>query len=147
MVWNEGLLPYQDGLETIFPNLSIVTSPFTTTAAGLVPHVLRSDIVAASFGSEPWITNCGYAIRYSERKPTPGAYDAGVFVVRLSDGQAWVLPSNTAGPSVPLGWQKPLAVTCDEVFGLVSARQDGGPWSLNVARVRLDALGPGIPPN
>ncbi len=141
MVWNQGT---RTDVNNVYPHLSVMTSPYVTSPADLKPRLLRSDILGYSFDTSPWVTGCGYAARSSTIETTPGQHQMGIFVVRLSDGQAWVLPD---GQKLSLGWRTPLAVTCDELFALVDVKPSG-PAShyFNVARIRLDALGPGIPP-
>ncbi len=141
MVWNEGV---RTDTSHIYPRLSIVTSPYATTTADLKPRVLRSDLTGAGFGLGQWLTGCGYAIRSATVEPSPGSYRRVMFVVRLSDGQAWLLPDEIDGP---IGWRRPLGVTCEEVFAFVQVTPNGPSSSyFNVARIRLDSLGPGTPP-
>jgi hypothetical protein len=73
---------------------------------------------------------CGYAARSN------GLH---IRVVRLSDGQSWTLSNATTDP---WGWSEPLAVTCTELFATVHI-----PGATRLARIRLDALGPGIAPD
>ena len=67
----------------------------------------------------------------------------GTLVVRLADGHAWLLPS---GPALPLSWDEVLAITCDEIFVRVREQFGDGGFRSNVARVRIDSLGPATPP-
>ena len=90
------------------------------------------------------VVGCGYAARSTTLEPSPGEFTTTTYVVRLSDGVAWALPD---GPNTSFGWRRPLAITCDEIFALVDSAPNGRMTSFfNVARLRLDALGPGIPP-
>ena len=129
-VYEEGGTP---GEGTPYPTRSIMVSPFTTDPAALAPVRLRSY-------PYPWpitvgfTVGCGYAGLQT---------DGGVaFIVRLSDGWSWTLTL----PSPPVAgtwrWGAVYAITCDEVF----VRGNLAP-KMNVARVRLDALGPGVPPD
>jgi hypothetical protein len=125
MVWSygEGKLPN----ETTYPIRSVMTSPFTTDPDAVVPRRLRSEPPFA-MGVDGWEVGCGYAAHY-----------AGYFllVVRLSDGWSWQVP-NAPGRS----FGRAIGVTCEEVFGLGDFGDHG-----NIARVRLDSLGPGEPPD
>jgi hypothetical protein len=63
-------------------------------------------------------------------------------VVRLSDGWTWFLPKDGClYPNLTKGWcaHYVVGLSCDEVFFYETA----APQTL--ARVRLDALGPGQP--
>ncbi|MDB4938349.1 MAG: hypothetical protein JWP87_5321, partial [Labilithrix sp.] len=86
---------------------------------------------------------CGYATRENEVK-RDGGYLPGTTIIRLSDGYGWHLPD---GPGVDWGWRRPLAITCDEVFVLVAERPTPtAPARTNIVRVRIDSLGPPMPP-
>ena len=78
----------------------------------------------------PFVVGCGHAVR---------SVPARARIVRLSDGRSWLL-ENREG--TPWRWSTPIAVTCDELFIRVSA---GG--KVRLARIRLSALGPGLPPD
>jgi hypothetical protein len=141
MVWSQGV---RTDVNYVYPRLSIVTSPYATSSADLKPRVLRSDITGHGLGLSQWLTGCGYAIRYSFLEPFPGTFRNIIDIVRLSDGRAWILPDD---PGRVFGWRRPLGVTCDEVFGFVQITPNGpGSSYFNVARIRLDSLGPGTPP-
>lgn len=129
---------------SVYPRLSIVVSPYAVSPAGLAPRVLRSDITGYGLGTTAWVVGCGHAARQVILEPSAGNFVNAMFVIRLSDGVAWELPDAN---DEPFAWRSPLAVTCDEVFALAEIRP-GGPSTgfFNVARIRLDALGPGIPP-
>jgi len=110
-----------------YDTLTITTAPFTTEPSLVVPRRLRTE-QGPGFGVSHFIVGCGYAARSN------GAH---IRVVRLSDGQSWIL-SNTGG----FGWSEPLAVTCTELFATVRVA-----GVTRLARVRLDSLGPGIAPD
>ena len=140
MVWDEG---HRTDTANAYPRVDVVVSPYATTTAGLVPRVFRSDVTGAAFGIEPWVVGCGYAARYVIRESTPGIFANELMLLRLSDGVAWHL----ADPEVGVfRWRKVLALTCDELFGLVDITPPNATRYFNVARIRLDALGPGDPP-
>lgn len=135
MAWfrGKGLPPGGD----VFPVRDIMTAPFTKDPAQIQPKRLRS-YPADYAPTIPWVVGCGYAAM---------DMDYGhVLVVRLSDGWAWELPRpNCTPPNYKGDWcfDQPYALTCDELF--VARRYSGTNHS--IARVRLDALGPGMPPD
>ena len=117
----------------LFTAVSIMTSPFTTDPAQVQPRRLRSDELYG-YGT-PFHVGCGYAAR---------ALSDGVRLVRLSDGVSWLL---SADWHLHFQWIEPVAITCTELFAQVSVRT-GDAWTLpKYARVRLDSLGPGVPPD
>jgi hypothetical protein len=108
---------------------SVMTSPYATVPSKLQPRRLSAypaDVL------EPWIVGCG---RAAHMLP-PG----GTFIVRLSDGFSWTLPTSSQKGGYAFG--QALAMTCEELFVSVSQSPQA-----NIARVRFDALGPGAPPN
>lgn len=140
LVWIEGS---ERASSTVpFPKVSAVTAPFTTDPAQVLAsrRVLRSDLTGSPFGTAPFVVGCGYAARFTS---FPGG-ETGSLLVRLSDGQAW----NMSSPrGADWAWGVPLAVTCDELILKVGQRPaPGEKLRYNVARVRLDSLGPGTPP-
>jgi hypothetical protein len=118
----------------LYNTVSIMTSPFSTTASGLQPRRLRSEI-PNGLGVSPFVVDCGYAARQTSQ---------GIRLVRLSDGVSWLL---AADPSTPWEWEIPIALTCTELFAQVLVHNDGGLGSTQYTRVRLDSLGPGTPPD
>lgn len=111
---------------TPYEHYDILTAPYTTDPAKIVARRLRSED-GPSFGLDPFVVGCGYAAR------TNGKH---LRIVRLSDGQSWVLESTS------VGFYAPFAITCDELIADVAV---AGHYTLG--RVRLDSLGPGIPPD
>jgi hypothetical protein len=111
-----------------YDTLTIMTAPFTTEPADLVPRRLRTE-EGPGFGVSHFLVGCGYAARSN------GLH---IRVVRLSDGQSWKLLNGGA----TWAWNYPIAVTCTELFAMVNV----GPVA-RLARVRLDSLGPGIAPD
>ncbi len=110
---------------------SVMTSPFTRDPKLLKPKRLRS-FPGDCREVDEWAVGCGHA-----------AHDAGTgtMVVRLSDGVSWVIKNGATKPDF-FSFQDAIAVTCKEVFvhtylGSVA----------NIGRVKLDALGPGTPPD
>jgi hypothetical protein len=141
MVWNEGV---RTDVSSVYPRLSLVVSPYATSSIGLSPRVLRSDFAGYGFGLSAWVVGCGYAARAGTLEPSKGNFVMATRVVRLSDGVVWDLPDTNQDV---FAWRTPLALTCEELFALVETRPSG-PASgfFNVARLRLDALGPGAQP-
>ena len=103
------------------------TSPYVTDPAKLQPRRLRSEIANTNVGT-PIAVGCGYA----------SFAGIGLRIVRLSDGWSWYFP-NAAG----WNWQQALALTCNEVFARIYI---AGPIT-TLARVALNQLGPGTPPD
>jgi hypothetical protein len=118
----------EEGAKT-WPVRSVITAAYTTDPAAIKPRRLRSD-PGVIVGPDPWGVGCGYGAR-----PIIGTW--GLQIVRLSDGVAWHLP-RPAGMS----WDRVIGITCDEAFMRVNTNSGS-----NIARVRLDSLGPGLPPD
>ena len=118
----------------LFPSVAIMTSPFATDPMHVSSRRLRSEI-QNGFGVSPFIVGCGYAARHASY---------GTRITRLADGVSWILPGD---PNQPWFWVIPVALTCTELFATVGARSDGGPAHTNLARIRLDSLGAGTPPD
>ncbi len=115
-----------------YPVREVWTAPYTSDPNALEPRRLRSQIaLGETLGYDPWVVGCGHAAR-------GGGGNGNIMVVRLSDGWAWVVPH--AEPDTMI-W-KTLGLTCEELFGYGYV---GG--KSNIARVRLDSLGPGIAPD
>ncbi|MCA9586570.1 MAG: hypothetical protein KC657_14535 [Myxococcales bacterium] len=111
-----------------YDTYTVMTSPFATQPSQLVERRLRSE-EGPAFGSAPFVVGCGHAARTNLHTR----------LVRLSDGVSWLLNGD---PAKPWRFITPLAITCTELFATVN---DGG--VVGVARIRLDSLGPGIPPD
>jgi hypothetical protein len=127
MVWSygEGKMPG----DMNFPIRSIMTAPFTTDPAAVVPTRLRSQ-PGNSIAEEPWKVGCGYGARKWLNQP---------MVIRLADGVAWQLPEDIGTLDL---FPKPIGVTCDEVFAV--GQVDG---RVTIMRFEIDSLGPGMPPD
>jgi len=139
LVWVQGEGRKPD--EKVFPERWIMTSKFSTDPAKIKPRRLvrwPPTIIGTPSGVLPPPVGCGYAVyRYFGGSGSPP--ETGLLIVRLADGVSWKLISNSTSP--PDAWSMPIAVTCDEVF----SRYKGG-YLESIRRVRLDSLGPGIPP-
>ena len=134
MVWVEGR--DRPPTESTYPTQSIMTAPLTADPEAVEPRRLRSWQGVSITGGHPAV-GCGYA-----------AFMHGVaditeqlLIVRLSDGVSWVL-RNPDGR--PWAWGDPLAVTCEEVFARTSSSSHA---NQGIRRIRLDSLGPGLPPD
>ncbi|MGH7286293.1 MAG: hypothetical protein ACRELY_32650, partial [Polyangiaceae bacterium] len=133
MMWTEGTGGVDGGL---YSTVSLYTAPYTSDPATAISSKrrLRSEIPNGLCVSKS-VVGCGYAVRY--------AGGTGLRVVRLSDGVSWLLTAN--GDANAWNWEEPVALTCTELFASVNI-PDPKPH-LGLARVRLDSLGPGIPPD
>jgi hypothetical protein len=106
-----------------------MTAPYTTEPGAVASRRVRTE-QGPGFDVVYFQVGCGYAARSNGEH---------IRVVRLSDGQSWVL-SNALTDA--WGWTEPLALTCTELFATV--RSSG---VTRLARVRLDSLGSGIAPD
>lgn len=132
MVWTEAT-GHPGGNTNPWTTIDVVTAPYTTNAASITKRRLMSE--ARLSGTDRFVVGCGYAAHdFSETTGT------GVRIVRLSDGRSWTL-LDTASPKVV--WNTAVAITCSEVFVNVSIAAT----DTNLARIRLDSLGPGIAAN
>ena len=131
MVWvyGEGKGPRQEP----YPKRSIMVAPFARDPLALAPKRVRSFPSSESI-ILPSTVGCGYAAIETSA--------SSVLVVRLNDGVSWEIRAPTADAGKSWHFTGAFAITCDEVFvggGVAPA--------MNIARVRLDALGPGTPPD
>ncbi|MBI4705756.1 MAG: hypothetical protein HY744_32080 [Deltaproteobacteria bacterium] len=128
LVWAYGEGKQPD--DWTYPIQSIMTAPFTTDPQALKARRLRS--YPGTIGTRPFEVACGYAAN-------DGIYDdkMRVMVVRLSDGQAWFLPiTEKLWPVHAIG------LTCEELFAVGDVEK-----KTTIIRIRLDSLGPGVPPD
>ncbi len=126
LVWGQG-----EGKATAeyhYPTRHIMTAPFTSDPAALSPRRLRS-AAYTNIGNYAWQVGCGRAAHQSPPN--------GIMVVRVSDGVSWFIGSEQSFRLL-----KPLGLTCDELF--VLGTFDG---KNSIARIRLDSLGAGTPPD
>jgi hypothetical protein len=126
LVWTygEGKLPS----DIAYPVRSIMTAPYTTDPAAVVARRLRSSPFQG-VGNFTWVVGCGHAANVA------AAND--VLVVRLSDGVSWILPT-----AFDLNVTAALGFTCDEIFVRATVGETD-----TLARIRLDSLGAGTPPD
>ena len=134
LVWNEG--EGRTNPNDVFPTNWVMTSPFTTDPKALKPRKVRQ---TGAYGAvDPYRVGCGYAAHVMGLTSS----DAYAEVIRLSDGVAWRFVLNR-----PMWtWNAPIAITCDEIFLHIQSKGPLGTYEESVARIRLDSLGPGIPP-
>jgi hypothetical protein len=122
----------------IFPVVDLMTAPYTTDPALLKPRKIRS-ISGSPFGTAPVVVGCGFAARRTHLLTgADGGWEAHVMLVRIADGQTWLLPG---GPDPSWYYDAPIAITCNEVFLYAHTPTQ------QIIRIRLDSLGPGSPPN
>jgi hypothetical protein len=137
LVWTYGEGYTTDNPDTLgqfFDKFSVMTAPFTADPDTLKKTMrrLRSDFRGPL--PDTWKVGCGYAVR---NEPRPETYDT-LVVVRLSDGVSWLLGSEQ---TLHFSWGPIYGVTCDEIVANVYLdRQE-------IVRIRLDSLGPGLPPD
>lgn len=126
MVWcqGEGKAPSA----TEYPVRSIMTAPFMIDPAKLQPRRLRS-LPTNRIAGAPTEVGCGYALLEGPA--------GDLIVTRLSDGWLWYVPQTPERRIYTA-----LGLTCTELFAVGEMHQ-----RLAVARVRLDSLGPGFPPD
>nr|MDA8219635.1 hypothetical protein [Dehalococcoidales bacterium] len=136
MVWT--YVQGADHGDGTYDTMSVMTAPYTTDAAQAqaTSRRLRSDV--KGFDPYLWAVGCGYAARGVS---LPSPLNNALFIVRRSDGVSWLLPGSLDAPR--LDWGIPIGATCDELFTTV----DTADRVTQVARIRLDSLGPGTPPD
>lgn len=141
MVWTYGTGTLDSTLQ--FPTRSIMTTSYTTdpTQAQGTARRLRSD--PGPLSPYPFGVGCGYAAR---QVTTLAASDASagsndLLIVRLSDGVSWLV----SAPPIEqkMGFDHVLGLTCDEVFATATFADE----PTTIVRIRLDSLGPGMPPD
>jgi hypothetical protein len=130
MVWTEAF-GHPGGNTNPWTTINIMTAPYTTDPTAIVKRRLRSEV--RNLGDVPFTVGCGYAAH--EISTLQGT---GVRIVRISDGVSWSLFNLT---SPLLTWNAAVAITCSEIF----VNFNFGSTSTNLARIRLDSLGPGDP--
>jgi hypothetical protein len=117
-----------------FPKLEMMAARYTSDPAAITGRRVRSLPAPARLDAYGFVVGCGYAAR-----PVTVNRDAAVgmdlMLVRLSDGRTWMLPGDG-----PMRWYRPLAITCSEIFAWVGRAGV-------IARLRLDSIGPGAPPD
>jgi hypothetical protein len=133
MVWNrlEGLISTNPPYD--YQKKELWTAPFTTKREDLKTTARRVTRARAAVSLRPWAIGCGFAaMSFSDDE-----YTKAIQVVRLSDGRTWII-DNQGIPN--FSWGRALWITCTELF---TQMNDG---KSTVARIRLDSLGEGQPP-
>ncbi len=123
----------------LFQNARIMTGKYTEDPSTLLPRRLRSESPGV-LNTMDWVVGCGYAMGRTETQT-----EAGVRIIRLSDGASWTL-KRPFGVN-PIRWNIPLALTCQEAFIYVDEKSASLGFEPNVARIRLDSLGTAIAPD
>lgn len=131
LVWVEGTGRTESG--TPFDKYDLMAAPYVTKQSDLQKRRVSS-ADEGGLGTAPTIVGCGFAARTAI---APGK--DGVRITRLSDGRTWRLLDDAMHH-----WQAPVVITCTEVF-IGTTNAIGGRFVPNLARVRLDSLGPGEP--
>jgi hypothetical protein len=138
MVWTygEGKEPGKEGSYS-YKKLSVMTAPYTTDPAEVAAKArrLRSDL--STMWVYPYGLGCGHAAHEVSEKGT----SRDLLVVRLADGVSWLLKGAEGGTG--LKYLFALGATCEEVFTTAEVNDIG----MTILRIRLDSLGPGIPPD
>jgi hypothetical protein len=124
LVWNYG--EGKEPSDTSYPIRSVMAAPYTTDPDQLQPRRLRS--YPGGISAWQWRVGCGYAANRDAGN--------GVLVVRIADGVSWDVESMAGFFAEPFG------VTCEDVFALGAVGTEGA-----IVRLRLDSLGPAIPPD
>jgi hypothetical protein len=123
LVWSRASgLPSDGGP---YSTIEIYSAPYTTDPSKLAPRRIRSEREPV-FATRPFVVGCGLGARFN-------GFD--LRLVRLATGDSWLLPGSA-------GWRSPIIVTCDELF--LFAYVANVP---TIARIRIDSLGPSIPPD
>ncbi len=130
MVWTEAS-GRADAPGEPWSRIDIVTAPYTVLPELIGPTIhkrrLRSEI---SFDQAPFVVGCNYAAH--------AVGTSGVRLVRLTDGQSWMLSNEATDAGASWQVTSPLAVTCDEL--IVRLRRGD---EHQVARLPFSTLGPG----
>jgi hypothetical protein len=135
LVWTRGEGRDDVDPPPIYPEHSVMVSPYTFDRTQLEPRRLRADSNGGL--GDPWRVGCGHASRRSLAAPSQ------VQIVRLEDGAAWMLDPTV---SDTWAWVRPVGITCDHVY--VEAKVRGiERMHGTIARVRIDSLGEGLPPD
>jgi hypothetical protein len=140
MVWSEAFGRTNTSVK-IYPNYEIWTAKYTTSPAGV--EATKRRLRTEYLGSHPEANavGCGYAAHRIYPPSTWGK--SGFRLVRLSDGVSWEITTpDEATIFTGLRFGTPLAITCDEIFVLGHVKSNA-----EVARIRIDSLGVGLPPD
>lgn len=133
MVWMEA----QGRTSTSYASFDFWTAKYSTNAdvvASTKRHLLKDDLGSQFLN---FVVGCGYAaIRIEPQRAWGQA--SGFRLIRLSDGTSWAIEAESLEQRIEFQLSKPLAISCDEL--LIAGASNG---AAQVARIRLDSLGPG----
>lgn len=119
-----------------------MTAPYSTDADTVAKTArrLRSDQHLPAM-MDGFAGGCGYAARNFYQPLGDSSHANTLLIVRLSDGVSWsvTMPSTKSGAQLTHA----LGVTCEEVFSKAQFPDE----SSAIVRIRLDSLGPGMPPD
>ncbi len=140
MVWFYGKGKGNSSL-LVYPERSVMTAPYSTDPATVAKTARRLRSDPGQPIPFPYAVGCGHAARtiYSGPEGNPTGVD--LFVVRLKDGVSWVIQSTPSNQGAQ--FLAPMGITCDEIFTKFQFVDD----AVSIARIRLDSLGPGTPPD
>ena len=141
MVWLEA--SEREGTSQIYAKQDTWTAKYTTDPDVLAATKRRVRATTIEYGNV-YKVGCGYAA-VSAFTTSPWG-QSGVRVIRLSDGVSWDVIDNSEAQLLQWHLSLPLAVTCDEVFVAGSTWRGTGSRHNEIMRIRIDSLGPGIPP-
>lgn len=137
MVWTEAS-ERVDLTRQSYPRVETWTAKYATSPSVVASTMRRLRSEYPSSYAERNVVGCGYAAHIVYPPSTWGK--AGLRLVRLSDGTSWELASESEPQKYAFSLQRPLAITCDELFALGSTLSH-----VEVVRIRIDSLGPGVP--
>ncbi len=118
---------------------SVMTAKYSTDPAAVAKTARRlaADPAVVFPLPQPFVVGCGYAAR--RLYTSAGTND--LFVVRLSDGAAWLLGGS--GDAGAFSYEMALGITCSEIF--VQAQMADNPTA--ILRIPLSNLGTPLPPS
>lgn len=132
LVWTYG--EGATGQIYLYQKADMMVAPYTTdgpTALKTAKRVRSDNVHMTTYG---WRVGCGYAANEGG-----GGGATWLRIVRLSDGFAWDVSSVWNPDPKQKMALLPLGVTCEHVYAI----DPGG----QIARIRIDSLGPGTPPD
>jgi len=138
MVWMEANDIISEG---IYADYQVWTAKYSTDPAVVAAtkrHLFPDTL--ASF-PETFVVGCGYAAIAIHAEVGWGI-GYGFRVFRISDGWSWIVQSESFEQLADFIIQRPLLVTCNEVFARAVRHRNQD----ELVRVRIDSLGPGMPP-
>jgi hypothetical protein len=148
MVWTEGNGGIIPG-EYSYPINNVMTAKFDPDASKRLTRRVGAT-GRIGFASESYRVGCGYAVHETGDLPD---LPSTIRLFRLSDGRRWEIPR--IQPFLSPGdwqWRRAWGVTCDELIVDVQDRRalaenPNRSLLVRLARIRIDALGPGMPAN